>query len=106
MGKPKWQRARLLIVHGDPGIQGLEIWVRAEAPKVEAVFSLHIGEMRPAEPRYRTNFRVPSDYCYDTVPAVGVELLARSPDDFANDVPLVDYEDWKRDALTRKLAHA
>ena len=97
--KPKWQRAR--IVHVPRGYEsrlGYELWVKA-GPPVVVRRTNEKGRYETA-PAYDTNILAPREGFQNPLVAVGVEdveLIARSAEDFADDVPLISFEDWLKE---------
>ena len=100
--KPKWQRARILHVNDDEMreygfVLGATFWAKAGPP------ALRVNGIK----LYGRAVREELPPCFDTnllhetpivVRAEDVELLARDENDFAEDVPLIPWEEF--------LAHA
>lgn len=93
--KPKWQRAR--IVNSDNlknPMLGRIVWVEAKPPKVESCETWRHSSYSGTYPVYTTN--VVSDNGVRCVLAAdGAELLS-GPYDFADDVPLIPWEEFIR----------
>lgn len=95
MNNPNWQRARAL--EWAQAGESLIVWVRL-APPAFGLTGLTDASGRPTGryevcAHYETNIVGPLSITF-VLAANKAELLARGPDDFAEDVPLVKWEDW------------
>lgn len=89
-----WQKAKI-IIDPDHKYEGKEIWVKSEVPQI------WLGQYRDEplewEKSYEINlFLYPHSPKSMLVQADQVELLARGPEDFAQDVPFMTLEEWER----------
>lgn len=95
MAQPKWQRARILPHPTHPQFESLMVWVEMGAPKMAAggrdtVTRLpNLHEIKAYRTNCRDNGRVVQ------VAAVYVELLSRDENDFAVNVPIVTWDEYK-----------
>lgn len=88
--QPKWQRARVRTDASPREVAGREVWLAAEAPRLR----FGIDAPWPVS-SYPTNIQARTPGARGVlIPANDVELLARSPADFADEVRLVTYEAW------------
>jgi len=103
--KPKWQRARIIKDNssrmGSPTVVGREVWMLTERPHQI------VGVAVEDHMTYRIQNAVHSQIIdSDGRPvAMGsdyIELLARGPEDFADEVPLVKWEDWLKESAPEK----
>ena len=94
MDKPKWQRARVVKSAEDPWTIGRELWVEIVKPKTSYNGrDVHnhklIGLCPNAVP---TNLRLGEEMLVWNIACL--ELLARDESDFANEVPIVTWEQF------------
>lgn len=90
----KYQRARLIETDMTGEVRaGYELWVVVGKPTMQAARIVGMGIIDAPELRYETGLRSPAGR-RSVIPARVVELLARGPEDFADDVPLQSFEDW------------
>ena len=80
-GKPKWKRARLLRGGPTQDVAGGLVWVRCY--KDGEYISNILSPTRKGKTRY-----LAADFC---------ELLARDENDFADDVPLIPWEQFLKE---------
>lgn len=100
MKKPKWQRARFVNPY-DESYRGREVWIKIGSKGRRFSRSLVNGRSDVQE-RYETHVQSVNSIELLTVVRVdSVELLARDESDFAEDVPLVRFEDWLNDKEPR-----
>ena len=93
--KPTWQKARVLL--DNPYTHGKEVWVKVgpPTPKWAPQVDFQGNPRGPVEKimAYDTNVQFPNGRT-GVVSAIHMELLSRSPDDFADHVELEQYTDW------------
>jgi len=89
--KPKWQKARIVKSDYDnPPLVGHELWVIAETPRERFTVDRD-GKPFVADLVYEVNIEYPGKPAQTSVVHPDyVELLP----EFADDVPLVRWEDW------------
>jgi hypothetical protein len=88
---------------------GTELWVVSQPPKSHVVQDWNGGRL-PPKPRYVTNVRPPPDRpgCKCVIDAAVFELLARGPEDFAEQIEMVtieelqQYKNMEEDDVSRK----
>ena len=101
--KPKWQRARILHTDSSPEVIGCEIWVKMGPPVMQDANGAH-GGWSPPELRYDAAILPNDSFSIGVcVCAEDIELLARDENDFAEDVPLIPWEQFL--AECRAKAH-
>jgi hypothetical protein len=83
---PKWQRARIIADPDDPEVVGFLIWTSTEHQPHD-----HLGRWGWCRQSLLTNV-VWEDQNHFVWNKAYLELLARSEDDFAEDVPLIPWE--------------
>lgn len=103
--QPKWQRARVasVVPMDPPGFLGREVWVQCVRP--ELFGGEDIGGRQGEKKLCVLSALVMADGRQCRIVADCLELLARSPEDFADSVPLVGYEKWIRDDEPRDVLH-
>ena len=92
MRKPKWQKARILHCLSHPEIVGREVWTAGKPIVSDGVdeFTYRYFSPRPivfTSINYIDNRRVAFD-------PSSIERLARCDDDFADDVPILTWEEF------------
>ena len=102
MNKPKWQRAQLVPFENDvievPKERvGCQLWVRC----VPASRIGGSGQVFSYE-GYDSNVIDNHSYPHLFVAAEALELLARDENDFADDVPLISFEEWLEEGQPSK----
>jgi hypothetical protein len=99
--KPTWQKARVLR-ENNRHVNGRELWVRVGAPVYRSAPNVDLQGYAFGGPRtvlsYETNI-VLADGNIGVADALHVELLARSPDDFADHVEMVQFTSWLRSPM-------
>lgn len=100
MNKPKWQRARVVRFDVDPRLIGRELWVRIAPPTLDHRVNRWTG-MPDFSPCYDVNL-LGSNGEVGAASKSTIELLARDENDFADDVPLIPWEQWLKDSVTEK----
>ncbi len=97
-GAPKWQRARFVIGLGVP--VGSEVWVSGPVRLDPVVnFAVRDGSRFEKFRHINTNV-IDTDGATLTANLEHTELLARDENDFADNVPLISYEEWLTQAAT------
>src|SRR5258708_6646232 len=91
---PKWQKARILSCAIEEWSHGAEIWCKIEPPHIEASpMSPDLDEYdRPGLTYWINLYGLRNAQL--VIRAHVVELLARSPDDFAEEVEMINYNEW------------
>ena len=94
--KPKWQRARYLNIERHPECVGRELWVLIGEPFISR--APLIGSNKLTEPELCVwSNQVESNGLRLTERSADIELLARGPEDFADEVEIVDFEEWAKE---------
>ena len=89
--KPKWQRARILRSDHFSSVVGQEIWTSSIYEGIAEDLGTHeSGTMRCVYIAYTSGF----DNQQLVYPLLGLELLARDENDFADDVPLIPWTEF------------
>jgi hypothetical protein len=103
MNRPKWQHARVLKSIDLPEAIGRKIWIKIEPPAERGgrdVMTLEICEVTPT---HLTNLH--SSGLRIIISTEQIELLARDENDFAEDVPLIPWEQFLSECR-QAAAHA
>jgi hypothetical protein len=90
----KYQRAR--IIKNGPILKvGMLVWVRAERPRDLPLQDIYTGHFTGFGLRYQTNIKGlhPNSLGVAFKPE-RAELLARGPEDFAEDIPMIAFEEF------------
>ena len=90
MTSPKWQRARV-VKNTDPAMIGKTLWVECRAPETGPLFVPNTDRYVGDRPHFDAHI-IDSAGRQVAAPVEMVELLP----DFADDVPLVEYDEWYR----------
>jgi hypothetical protein len=92
--KPKWQRARILVLEAFPECVGRELWVRSGPPHEVNTFQISTNQVILGVKRFSTNLLHSGENGIDILPLQAdpekIELLP----DFAEDVPLIPWEQF------------
>jgi hypothetical protein len=91
-----WQRAKIISRKSlDLGSHGRTTWVEMGPPELRTkVRGIYSGKLSGGD-CYRTNRYLADTLRIVWVKADAVELLARGPEDFADEVERISFEQWR-----------